>query len=63
MEIKREYVDACSLLKDKLGELNMGKDLNDMKDRAKICKDGELVNEDNAAFWTEYFMDKPPWER
>ena len=63
VEIKREYVDACSLLKDKLGELNMGKDLNEMKDRAKICEDGELVNEDNAAFWTEYFMDKPPWER
>jgi len=63
VEIKREYSDAYVLLKDKMKDLNLGKDLNKLKNKAKICEDGDFVNEENASFWTEYIIGKPPWER
>jgi len=63
VEIRREYTDAYALLKNRLDDLNIGKDLNELKGEARICEGGDLVTEENAIFWTEYLMGKPPWER
>ena len=63
VEIRREYNDAHALLNEKMANLNLGKDLNKLKSKAKICEDGDFVNEENASFWTEYIIGKHPWER
>lgn len=63
VEIKREFVDARSLLEHKIDELNLGKNLNELKDRVMILEDGELVNKKHTAFWTAHLSKKNPWER
>ncbi|NIA09906.1 MAG: hypothetical protein GWP10_09295, partial [Nitrospiraceae bacterium] len=62
VEIKREYVDARSLLEHNIDELNMGKNLNELKDRVRICEDDDFVKKKYAAFWTSYLSKKHPWE-
>ncbi len=62
VEIKREYVDARSLLEHGIEEMNLGKNLNELKDKARICEDGDFVKEEHASFWTAHLSGKNPWE-
>lgn len=63
VEIKRDYTNAYNLLENKLEDLNLGKNLNELKNHVKIYEDDDFVKEKYATFWTEYFSGKPPWER
>ncbi|MBC7081509.1 MAG: CCA tRNA nucleotidyltransferase [Thermoplasmatales archaeon] len=61
VKIKREYKNAISLLKDFLYEINLGKNINEIKEEIKICDYKDLSKFVN--FWSEYLCEKKPWQR
>jgi len=61
VKIKRDYTSAMELLKDKINEINLGKNLNEMKGEMKICNEEELMK--FKEYWNEFFCEKKPWER
>ncbi|MBC7129146.1 MAG: CCA tRNA nucleotidyltransferase [Thermoplasmatales archaeon] len=61
VKIKRKYTDAISLLKDFLYELNLGKNINDIRKEIKICDFRNLSK--FVCFWSEYLCEKKPWQR
>ncbi len=61
VKIRRKYTDALHLIKDLLHQVNLGKNLNEIKDEIKICNGVELIK--FREFWSEFFCDKYPWER
>ena len=61
VKIRREYTDAMELLKDKIEEINLGKNLNEMKEKMKICRGEEFIK--FREYWNEFFCDKKSWER
>ncbi len=61
VKIKRKYVNASDLIKDCLTEINLGKNLNEIKNEMKICDGEYLIKFKN--YWDEYFCEKYPWER
>jgi len=61
VKIRRDYVDAVNLIKDRLEDINLGKNLNELKDEMKICRGEEL--REFKEYWYEFFCEKKPWER
>lgn len=60
VKVKREYTNAEKLLKNKIIDISLGKNIDEIKNKIKICgKDtSKFVN-----FWSEYFCELPPWKR
>ncbi len=58
--IKREYTDAEKLLRDKMDEIYLGKDIDRIKSEIKICKKGLKKYK---KYWYEFFCPLPPWKR
>ncbi len=61
VKIKRRYKDAISLLKDFLYDINLGKNINEIKKDIKICDYKDLSK--FVDFWSEYLCEKKPWQR
>ena len=61
VKVRRKYTDALHLIEDFLHQINLGKNLNEIKNEMKICNGAELIKFNE--FWSEYFCDKYPWER
>lgn len=61
VKVKREYTNAMNLLKNFLQQINLGKNLNEIKDKIKVCNGEELAK--FTSFWSSYFCLKYPWER
>jgi len=61
VKVRRKYTDALHLIEDFLHQINLGKNLNEIKNEMKICNGVELIKFNE--FWSEYFCDKYPWER
>ncbi len=61
VKLKREYNNAIDLLKNSLKEINLGKNLNQIKEKIKICNGKKLAK--FRSFWSEFFCNKYPWER
>ncbi len=59
-KIKRKYTDAEKLLEDKLKELSLGKNIDEIKEKIKICGKETARFTD---FWSEYFCELPRWKR
>lgn len=61
VKIRRKYCNAIDLIEDFLDEINLGKNLNEIKNRIKVCSGEKLVK--FKEHWNEYFCEKYPWER
>lgn len=59
-KIEREYTNAEHLLKDKLNELSLGKNIDEVKKEIKICGKETACH---IEFWSEFFCPLPPWKR
>ena len=60
IKIKRKYTNAMELLENKLNEISLGKNIDEIKDKIKICSKETAKFVD---FWSEYFCNLFPWER
>jgi tRNA nucleotidyltransferase (CCA-adding enzyme) len=60
IKIRRDYTNVRDLLKEKMREIDIGKDLNGKIFRVLIGK--ELIKEEYAKFLTKYFDGRLPWE-
>lgn len=61
VKIKRKYTNAITAIKENIENINIGKNLNEIKNIIKICRGEEMSK--FRDFWEEYFCDKYPWER
>lgn len=61
VKVRREFCNAKELLEKFLKEINLGKNLNELKEEMKICTEDELSR--FVPFWSEYLCKKYPWER
>jgi len=62
--IKRDYLDIKSFLKDQIKNLSMGKHIDKIVSKKfTILETEELIKESLREFWTEYLDGKMPWER
>jgi len=60
VKMRRRYTNAENLLRDKLNELSLGKNIDEIKDEIRICgKETARF----AEFWSEFFCHLPPWKR
>jgi tRNA nucleotidyltransferase (CCA-adding enzyme) len=62
VEIKRDYTDIRCLLRDKIGGLNLGKQI-DVRKGFSVLEDKDLLTPDLRMFWSEYLDGRMPWER
>ena len=60
VKIRRKYTDARELLKDKLNEISLGRNIDEIKNKIRICSKEASKFVD---FWSEYFCNLLPWER
>jgi len=64
VEIKREYQDISSLLKNEVVVASLGKDLDAViREKMMVCSMKDLVVEDLRRFWTLVLDDRFSWER
>jgi tRNA nucleotidyltransferase (CCA-adding enzyme) len=63
IEIKREFTDVRSMLREKILDVNIGKHLTPLVNDIEILGHEQLINDRYAVFWTNYLDKKMPWER
>lgn len=64
VEIKREYTEIGSLLRDQVKNLSLGKHIDKIvKKNYVILNKDDLLIEKLRVFWTEYLDKKTSWER
>lgn len=64
VEIDREYTDIKMLLKEQVGTLSLGKNIDDMISKGYLVVDKKMLLLDKyRLFWTMYLDKKKPWER
>jgi hypothetical protein len=59
---QRQFVKADDLLRAKLGEIPLGKDVKKL-DRIEVEADDDLLNTRHLAALTHHFDERMPWER
>lgn len=60
--IRRKYTDALELLQNNLQRLDIGKDLNKIKDELSIISDEKLLTEANLKPLSHFLDKRMPWE-
>ncbi|MCK5547947.1 MAG: CCA tRNA nucleotidyltransferase [Thermoplasmata archaeon] len=61
--IRRRFTRAEGLIKELIGDLNLGKDVNvSVKKQHSVLMSENIADEKYLAFLSRYFDKKPPWE-